>query len=249
MKLSRTPILLSLSMIVGLAAASDTESTHALTRDVDPLALKVLQAVAEPVEQAQTFSFKALVAEEQQATNGQIVTFFHTVDISVRRPDKLRLSFRRSMQHIDLYKDGSQVTLYSPETKLYSVIPAQGTIDATLDELDRRKVDIPVGPFLRTDLYEFASSAVQTGYVIGRVSLFGEEVHQLAFSGRNSDFQLWVTGGDKPRFIRAEIVNKKLPGKPRTTIQFLDWNLSPQLAANEFTFVKAPDATEITFRP
>jgi hypothetical protein len=52
----------------------------AVTKDVDPLALDVLRAVAEPVEKAQSFSFKALVGEEELATDGQIVTFFHSVD-------------------------------------------------------------------------------------------------------------------------------------------------------------------------
>jgi hypothetical protein len=40
-------------------------------------------------------------------------------------------------------------------------------------------------------------------------------------------------------------VNKKLEGKPRTIVQFLDWNLSPTVSADEFAFTKPADAQRI----
>lgn len=46
-----------------------------------------------------------------------------------------------------------------------------------------------------------------------------------------------------------EVVNKNLEGKPRTTIQFLDWDLSPNLGADEFTFTKPADTHEIGMLP
>ena len=55
-----------------------------------------------------------------------------------------------------------------------------------------------------------------------------------------------MTGGDAPRFVRAEVVNKKLEGKPRTIIQFLDWNLNPSVDAGDFTFNKPEDAKQIS---
>jgi hypothetical protein len=43
---------------------------RAAAKDVDPLALQILRAVAEPVQQAQQFPVKALVSEEKLATDG-----------------------------------------------------------------------------------------------------------------------------------------------------------------------------------
>jgi hypothetical protein len=228
------------------AATKPTTATKvAPVKDVDPLALDVLKAVDQPIQQAQTLSFKALITEEEVATNGQIVTFFHTVDVTVQRPDKMHLVFRGRGQRVDYYVESGKATKYAPDAKLYLTRPAKATIDENLADIRARGIDMPIGPFLRSDLYEMAAKALVTGYVIGNVSMFDQDVTQAAFSSADSDWQLWAVGGAAPRILRAEIVNKSLEGKPRTTIQFLDWNLSPTIAADEFIFTKPNDAHEI----
>jgi hypothetical protein len=135
--------------------------------------------------------------------------------------------------------------MYSPQAKLYMIVPAKATIDENLAELPAKGISMPVGPFLNSHLFELASKNLITGYVVGRVKIYDKEVHQLAFTSEDVDWQLWVTGGDSPRIVRAESINKKLEGKPRTIVQFLEWNLSPKIPADEFSFSKPADAREI----
>ena len=62
-----TVVLLSISTLAVCSFAQDKpgiKSKSGETRDVDPLALDVLKAATQPIEQAQAFSFKALVSEE-----------------------------------------------------------------------------------------------------------------------------------------------------------------------------------------
>jgi hypothetical protein len=239
-------LIWALCSAAGQQAGGQAEAAHeSVQKDVDPLALDVLRAVTTPIEQAKTFSFQALISEESMASDGQVLTFFHTVDITVQRPDKIHLTFRGRGHLVDMYDENGSVTLYSPDVKLYTVIPVKKTIDATIADLMAKDVDIPIGPFLRSDLYDLAAKTVLTGYVVGRVKLFNQDVHQIAFTGPDATWQLWVVGGKDPRIIRAEIVNKDLDGKPRTTIQFLNWNLNPTVSADEFTFKKPADAREI----
>ncbi len=222
-----------------------TESKAGQIRDVDSLALDVLRAVTEPVEKAQEFSFKALVSEDEIATSGQLVTFFHTVDVTVHRPDKVHLIFRGRGERVDFYGSSGSITMYAPEAKLYATMPAKATIDDNLSQLTSKGVDMPVGPFLSSNLYQLASKNLVTGYVIGRVKVFDQDVHQLAFTAPDADWQLWATGGETPRIVRVELINKKLEGKPRTIVQFLDWNLSPTISDGEFNFSKPTDAVQI----
>jgi hypothetical protein len=249
-------VLLMFPLLAGSPQAQETQSTPttpteaaAPDKDVDPLALKVFEAVAQPVEQAKSFSFKALVSEEELATDGQIVTFFHKVDVTVQRPDKVHLIFRGRGQTVEFFTANGSTIMYAPDAKLYTTLPAKNTIDAIIADASARGIDMPVGPFLRTDLYDMVAKAVITGYVIGRVKIYDQDVHQLVFTAPDDDFQVWVTGGETPRFIRAEVVNKDLEGKPRTVIQFLDWDLNPTIAADEFTFTKPADAHEISMLP
>jgi hypothetical protein len=241
-------VLLLLSTLSVCSFAQDkpgAKSKSTETKDVDPLALDVLKAVTQPIEQAQSFTFKALISEEQLATNGQIVTFFHATEIMVQRPDKVHLIFKGRGERVDFYGTNGSITMYAPDTKLYTTVPAKATIDDNLVDISAKGIDMPVGPFLSDHFYELASKNLITGYVIGRVKIYDQDVHQLAFTSPDVDWQLWVTGGESPRIVRAESVNKKLEGKPRTIVQFLEWNLSPTISANEFTFSKSADAQQI----
>jgi hypothetical protein len=222
-----------------------TKSKAAAVKDVDPLALDVLKAVSQPIEQAQTFTFKALVSEEQLATNGQIVTFFHTTEITVQRPDKVHLIFKGRGERVDFYGTSGSIIMYAPDTKLYSTMPAKATIDDNLADITAKGIDMPVGPFLSSHFYELVSKNLITGYVIGRVKIYDQDVHQLAFTSPDADWQLWVTGGESPRIVRAESISKKLEGKPRTIVQFLEWNLTPSISADEFNFTRPADAHQI----
>lgn len=245
----RAVVILLLIPLTAVAISAQQKRSSPPTpagKDVDPLALQILRAVAEPVQQAQQFSLKALISEEQLATDGQIVTFFHTVNVTVQRPDKIHLIFHGKGERVDLYGAGGTATLYAPDAKLYAQVSTKGSIDAVVADAEAKDIDMPIGPFLRSDLYDLVAKHVTTGYVIGRVKIFDQDVHQLVFTSPDADFQLWVTGGESPRFVRAEIVNKALEGKPRTIIQFLDWNLNPSVDANDFTFNKPEDATQIS---
>jgi hypothetical protein len=230
-----------------LCVCSFAQGTPGATdaKDVDPLALDVLKAATQPIQQARAFTFKALIAEEQLSTSSQIVTFFHTVDIAVQRPDKAHLIFQGRGERVDFYGSKGSIAMYSPQAKLYMIVPAKATIDENLAELPAKGISIPVGPFLNSHLFELASKNLITGYVVGRVKIYDKEVHQLAFTSEDVDWQLWVTGGDSPRIIRAESISKKLEGKPRTIVQFLEWNLSPKIPADEFSFSKPADARQI----
>jgi len=250
-RLRLTLALLAIPLMTASLPAQNKAQTQTkqTAKDVDPLALDVLRAVATPLQQAKTFSFKALVGEEELASNGQIVTFFHSVNVTVQRPDKIHLIFRGRGQEVDFYREGTTTTMYSPEPKLYTTMPDKSTIDESLSDLASKGIDMPIGPFLRDDFYDLAAKNVITGYVIGRVKIFDQDVHQLAFTSPDADWQIWVTGGENPRFVRAEIVNKKLEGQPRTIIQFLDWDLNPTIASDEFTFTKPQDAHQIEVMP
>jgi hypothetical protein len=241
-------VLLLLAALSVCSFAQDTRenrSKSTQTKDVDPLALDVLKAVTDPIEQAQAFSFKALISEEQLATDGQVVTFFHTSEVRVQRPDKVHLIFKGLGEQVDFYGTNGSITMYAPESKLYATMPAKATIDDNLADIRAKGIDMPVGPFLNSHLYELASKNLTGAYVVGRVKVYDQDVHQLAFTSPDVDWQLWVIGGESPRIVRAESISKKVEGKPRTIVQFLDWNLSPTIPADEFNFTKPPDAHQI----
>jgi hypothetical protein len=230
----------------GSKGAKAGEATNKATKtDIDPLALDVLKAATEPLRKSQSFSFRALVSREYLGTNGQVITLFNLSDVTVQRPDKMHIDFRGRGKKVSLFYNAGQAVLYSPDEKLYTTIAGEPTIDATLQDLEKRDVFIPIRNFLESDPYKSLSDGLLTAYVIGKSMLFDQEVHQLAFTEPKAEWQLWVIGGERPLIRRLQVIDKTQPERPRIVVDFLDWNLNASPSADLFTFKKPPDAKEI----
>src|SRR6516225_10710845 len=236
-------LLCSSLLLVGQTTKREkpTSDTSNQQKDIDPLALKVLKAVTDPIRDAKAFSFRTRGIREYLGSNGQIITYFTTADITVSRPDKLRVDFKGRGQDVQLYHDGEQTVLYAPGPKLYAVIPSKAkTLDGMLAELEKRNVYLPAKNLLASDPYQTLVPDLKTGYVIGKVQMYGKQVHQLAFTEKDAEYQLWVTGEPDPRIQGLEVVNMALAHEPRVMIEFSNWDLSPQIQADTFSF-KKPD--------
>src|SRR5262249_37945509 len=176
-------------------------------KDIDPLALKVLKAVTDPIRDAKAFSFKTRGIREFLGSNGQIITYFTNSNITVARPDKLRIDFTGRGQDVQLFYDSGQAVIYAPEPKLYASMCTVKTIDGVLDELEKRHVYLPVKNLLGSDPYKSLAPDLLTGYVVGKVQMFDQPAHQLAFTEKGAEWQLWVTGGPDPRLKAPEGFN------------------------------------------
>ena len=216
-------------------------------KDIDPLALKVLKAVSDPIRDAKTFSFRTRGTREYVGSNGQIITYFNTSEVTVQRPDKLRVDFKGRGKEVELFYDGGQAVLYSPGPNLYASVPAPKTLDGVLEALEKRDVDLPVRNLLETDPYQSLVPSLRTAYVIGKTQMFDLTVHHLAFTEPNAEWQLWVTDGQNPRIQRLQVINKAKPRQPRITVEFFDWNLDTPTQPEMFSFQKPEGAREIDF--
>jgi hypothetical protein len=224
--------------------AADTKAADKQT-DVDPLALKVLKAVSDPIRDAKTYSFKTRAMREELGSNGQIVTYFTTAEFIVERPNKLRVNFHGRGRDVQLFYDGHNAVLYSPGPKLYAKLPAPKSLDAALDNLDKRGLRLPVKNFIESDPYKSLAPDLLTGYVLGRVDVAGEQLHQLAFTEPTAEWQLWVTGGPNPRVEKLVVMDKEQKHEPRIAVDFSDWNFNPQVQPDMFTFTPPAGAKQI----
>jgi hypothetical protein len=216
-------------------------------KDIDPLALKVLKAVTDPIRDAKAFSFQTRGIREFLGSNGQIITYFTTSNITVERPDKLRIDFKGRGQDVQLFYNSGQAVFYAPGPKLYAMVTTAKTIDGVLDEFEKRHLYLPVKNLLGSDPYKTLAPDLITGYVIGKVQMFDMPVHQLAFTEKGAEWQLWVTGEPNPRIKALEVINMALAHEPRVSVEFSDWNLNPDIRPDTFTFQRPEGAKQIDF--
>jgi len=215
--------------------------------NVDPLALQVLRATMDSIQNAGAFSFRAVVNRELLGTHDEVLTFSQQSEVTIARPDRFRIRVTSDLQPLDIYYNAGQVTLFAPDKNLYSGFLGGPVLDLYISKLEERGIQLPMSSLFRTDPYKTLTDDLERAAVIGRDEIDGKTYHHLSFGEKQADWQLWVEAGTKPTPRRAEIVYKTLRREPRVTIEFFDWNLAANPPASLFVFPKPDDAKYIDF--
>lgn len=215
------------------------------TPQIEPVAVQAVKTMSDQLRAAKSFSFTARIMREEPGTNGQMLDFFRHIKVQVQRPDKLRFDVRSDTSDVTLWYDGKNVTIMPTTAKIYTVIPASPSIDATLDLLKTKlEIHTPLRPFLSSDPDAILMDGVQSANEVGIVKVGDEQLLQLAFREPDADWQLWLTGPKQVRPHRMSVIYKKIEGQPRVNIEFSDWNLNAQIPASAFLFSKPQGAVE-----
>jgi len=75
--------------------------------------------------------------------------------------------------------------------------------------------------------------------------LFDVPTDHLAARSAAIDLQVWVTQGEQPLPRRVVITYKNAEGEPQFWAEFSDWNLSPNIAGDTFSFTPPSGAEQI----
>ena len=208
-----------------------------LTRSNDYLAkLKQFRVTAE-------FGFDVL-----QET-GQKIEFGSHQDVTVQRPDRLRVDFsRRDGVHGSVVYDGKEVVLFNPEHVVYAKAPFKGEIDAVLDFLaEELQRPVPLRDFFASDPNDALVGKIASGLYVGEATIGGVLCDHLAMRNDNVDFQLWIAQGDEPLPRRVVITHKNEEGQPQFWGQFLKWETSPEISVGVFSYTPPEGSERIPF--
>jgi hypothetical protein len=235
---------------VALAAVCFPWNASAQPAGVEAKADTVLKAMTTYMAGLKQFSAQTENTIEVVTNEGQKIQFVAPATLTVSRPDKLMAERRGDIVDQSFYYDGKTLTLFNPGTKHYATVPAPGTIDAML-EFAWTKLDViaPGADLIDTRAYEKLMQDVKTGTYIGLEVVGGQRCHHLAYQGAEVDWQLWVRDGAQPLPCRYVITSKGIAGAPQFTIQVVDVNTKPTIAASKFRFVPPAGAKAVEFLP
>jgi len=233
-----------------LAAVCFVHSASAQPAGVDPKADTVLRAMTTYMAGLKQFSVRTENSLEVVTAEGQKIQFVAPASLTVSRPDKLKADRRGDIVEQSFYYDGKTLTLFNTGTKHYATVPAPANIDAML-EFAQTKLDViaPGGDLIDTRAYDRLMQDVKSGVYLGLVAVGGQRCHHLAYRGAEVDWQIWVREGTKPLPCRYVITSKGVAGAPQFTLQVLDVNTQPTIAADSFRFVPPAGARRVEFLP
>ena len=234
----RNMTLLMIGALVFLPVGTDAQQSTG----VDARAEQVLREVSNYLAGLERFAVHGLIVEDDWLDTGQMVELGQSVDLAVRRPDKLIVEINDNV-HRRLTFNGSQVTLMDYTFNTYAQAPVSGTIDDALSVLaDRFGIVIPMSDLALGNLHSELVPMVETGTYVGLQIIDGVGYHHIAFTQTNIDWQLWVKSGPRPVPSRLVITYKNEEGSPRFMANLKEWDTATALPDEIFHFAPPVDA-------
>lgn len=236
--LNKTParrlILAAVCAAVGLgstlARAQDNPSAQQ--------AIELFKAMSQSVSGQQAFSFKYDSNIEIVTTDLQKLTFASSGSIAVSRPDKIRMTRTGGFTDVELAYDGKAITMLGKNMNVFVAHPMTGSLDTVIDALRADlDLDAPAADLLSSNPAEVMLANVTDAKDLGSGVIGGVECDHLAFRTPETDWQIWITQGEKPRPCRLTITSKTLALAPEYAITITEWTEGAGSA--EFT-LKAP---------
>lgn len=250
----RTLTLLSMLMGAGLgvlplAVCKAETAARQQGPEISAEAMSALQRMGETLR-AQQFSFQARTVRVYAGPKGEPLHIFHTLDVTVKRPNRLLVVRNGDDGTSRLVYDGKTLAVYTNEGNKYAVIPVPGSIEGMMKEaMGRLGIDFPLADFLSDTPDKSFLSGVTQGAVVNTVTIDGVPcLHMFFVQPPGLELELWLQKNERSLPCRLIVTYRSLPGQPEFLATFSDWNFTVHPADAEFVFQPPPGAVKIALK-
>jgi hypothetical protein len=230
----------SLIRISAVAACIAALSTPVLAEDD---AAKILKAMADYTagQKSITAAFDSDI--EVITPELQKLQFASSGQLTLNRPDKLRIKRTGGYADVEMVFDGKTLSLYGNNAKTYVQADLAGSIDRLIDVLQSTSGGaMPGTDLLLTNSFDELMANVIDARHIGQGVIDGVECEHLAFRGVDTDWQIWIESGARPIPRKYVITSKTMAGAPQYTLKIKDWKTDVPANAEAFVFKPPVDA-------
>src|SRR5213594_5165789 len=215
---------------------------------LEPKAVDILKAASSRLAAARTMKFNAVHFYESPSRHGHPLAFTTKSEVTLQRPDKLRVIMPGDGPASEFYYDGKKMTAYAPAENLVAVSDAPPTIDAALEQAyHSAAIYFPFDDWIVADPYKEMSEGMNLAYYIGQSRVVGgTTTDMVAYIDHGVFVQAWIGAEDKlPRLLHAIYLDD--PERLRHTLLLSDWQLDAAVPPDTFTSAKAASANPMPF--
>jgi len=235
--------LASIVLVAGPLAAPAEEASSPT-----PSPEKLLRQMSDALKKAGSFRFHAEINFDDVLISGQKLQYAGAVDVTVRRPDGIRIDYRDDLSAKRFWYDGKTGTLLDVVHGTYSRTDLPGDIDAAIDRLlEGYDLALPLADLISSDHFEVIEDrALAWGY-LGIHDVEGTPAHHIAIVGEDADLQLWIQEDGSPLPLRLVVTYKNVPMAPQYQAVLMDWKLGAKVSAESFEPSLPTGAQEVEF--
>jgi hypothetical protein len=215
---------------------------------LEPRAMDLLKATSARLAAAKSMSFTAVVGYEYPSKLGPPIVYSTRYDVTMQRPDKLRILVPGDGPASEFYYDGKTMIAYAPAENLAAVADAPPTIEAALRAAyQNAAIFFPFIDVLATDPYPALTNGAVLAFYIGPSGVVGGvKTDMVAWANDDVFLQLWIGADDKlPRRLRATF--REDPLRLRHEMEFANWQLDPAVTPETFASAKVATAGRMAF--
>lgn len=216
---------------------------------LEPKAIDLLKAVGARLAAAKSMSFTASVGYEYPSRLGPPIVYTTRYEVTMRRPDKLKVVIPGDGPASELYYDGKSMLAFAPAEGLVAVADAPPTLDAALKAAyESAGIYYPFTDLIVADPYAALAEGAKLAFYVGPSGVVGGvKTDMVAWADDDVFLQIWIGAKDKlPRRIRA--VYRADPLQLRHEMELSNWKLDAPTTAKTFASEKAKSAPRIAFR-
>jgi len=216
---------------------------------LEPKAMDLLKATSARLAAAKSMSFTATVGYEFPSKLGPPIAYTMRYDVTMQRPDKLKIVMPGDGPASEFYYDGKTMMAYAPAENLVAIADAPPTIDAALMKAyNTTATFFPFTDLLVADPYVALTDGAILAFYIGPSAVVGGvKTDMVAWANKDVFLQIWIGVDDKlPRRVRA--IYAADPLQLRNDLELSNWQLDSTIAADAFTSQKALAAPHIAFK-
>ena len=215
---------------------------------IEPKAIEILKASSSRLAAARTMSFRAVVSYESPSRLGPPLIYTTRSEVTLQRPDKLRVITPGDGPASEFYYDGKTMAAFMPAENLVAVAQAPPTIDATLEmAYHSTGTYFPFSDVMVADPYADIAKGLELAFYIGQSrEVGGTTTDMVAYAAHGVFVQIWIGAGDRlPR--RARAVFRNDPLRLRHEVDFSGWQLDRAVPDGTFASARAAKANRIPF--
>lgn len=149
-------------------AAPPVAVTVPISLELEPRAIEILKAASATLAAARTMRFTAIVSYENPSLLGPPLVYTTRSDVTLQRPNKLRVITSGDGPPSEFYDDGTQLIALAPAENLVAIAPAPPTVDAALQTAyDTAAIYFPFTDVLVADPYGDLAGSLKLAFYIG----------------------------------------------------------------------------------
>lgn len=193
---------------------------------IEPKAVEVVKAACAVLAEAKAMSFTAVNTYEKAARNGQPLFYTTLNQVTMQRPDKLRVITPGDGTPDEFYYDGKTMMAYVPSEDLVALADAPPTIDQMIPAAwDKAAIYFPFADMIVSQpCAVFEEHGMNSAFYVGQSKVVGGTTTDIvAVAGDNVQAELWIGADDHlPRLVR--VVYPHEPAHALYQTEYSDWH-------------------------